>query len=456
MKTPDEYLRTDPAERRAMDPSIGLSEMLALPSLYYPGSGTDSGPLDVFTKHETVSTLVYCDYRVSQRSARAFLDSMPGWTVVRQEPLNPADFGVDDWEAFWPEEADLEMPERNGARYGLLTVLTENGGLRRACVISLCTEALQTYRLLSGRGFRPKVVVLQYHGTGGNWDPDGFGGESRLWEAAGQHHPKFLYVADNTMPWPKYKQVSGYGPEEGQPGHRRAVFRFQPRARTRSQRPSPEAVQAMSDPSEDSQRTHDAVVVRHGRMRAHIDEAIAPLVLETWKAGVETHCSCEDAEWHFADKKRGKWVQLGFPSFADAQAWLRIVAGHKKGGHSLYNRALSFVPRGSDCTSWRRRRWRWEISTRDTSADWGKDVVYAPTALDFLVFVYFTCAEVPLLVRRLRTHNVEKFLRQTAAAQRHLLMQSEASNAARSRTSRSTCSSRTRASPGSWRGSGWG
>jgi hypothetical protein len=142
------------------------------------------------------------------------------------------------------------------------------------------------------------------------------------------------------------------------------------------------------------------VLVRHASARALIDEKIAPLVLETWKAGVRTHCSCEDAGSLRDDDDRMRgWVQLGFPSVEHARVWLRIVARHRRGRRTLYHRMTSALR--ERC----RTRWRWEVSAFDAAYDWASGTSGGPATLDFRVFVYFPRADLAIVVRRLREHN---------------------------------------------------
>jgi hypothetical protein len=135
-------------------------------------------------------------------------------------------------------------------------------------------------------------------------------------------------------------------------------------------------------------------------MRARIDEDIAPLVLETWKAGVETQCSCQDARVLGDDAR--PWlnghIQLAFPTFDDARRWLDIVAKHQKGGRSLYNRMTHSGCRGVVT-------WHYEVSAYDAAFDEDCDETLGPTTLDFIVFVYFPRSDVATVVRRLRAHN---------------------------------------------------
>ena len=110
--------------------------------------------------------------------------------------------------------------------YGLLTILARTESKQRVCLINLGTEALQTFRILTDRGFRPRIIVLQDHGTGGNWDGAGFGGRSRLHAAAGHHLPELH------LRWRQHRRVacvrSGLGMRRarGGTGSRRAIWRL--------------------------------------------------------------------------------------------------------------------------------------------------------------------------------------------------------------------------------------
>jgi hypothetical protein len=145
---------------------------------------------------------------------------------------------------------------------------------------------------------------------------------------------------------------------------------------------------------------HRTVLVEHGSLRAEIDEALAPLVVETWKAGVSTHCSCEDPAALGEDRRSlTGYVQLGFPCVAEAQAWVRIVRNHERsGGAALYNRMTHRGIRGE-------AGWQYAVSAYDAAYDYAADRSMGPSALDFLVFVYVPRADLPTVLRRLEAHN---------------------------------------------------
>lgn len=76
----------------------------------------------------------------------------------------------------------------------------------------------------------------------------------------------------------------------------------------------------------DHPQTHIAL----GEREADVDESVAPLILELWKADIDTLMSCQD--------NNGR-VWLDFPSAEDAQKFLDIAAGdYEEDVFSLYNR----------------------------------------------------------------------------------------------------------------------
>lgn len=144
---------------------------------------------------------------------------------------------------------------------------------------------------------------------------------------------------------------------------------------------------------------HETVDVRHRHLRARIDKDIAPLILETWRAGVETHCSCQDASVLGPERQWvNGWIQLGFPSVVEVRRWSRIITKHQKGGRSLYNRITQSGCRGVVC-------WHYEISAYDASYDEAADDVVGPSTLEFRVFVYFPRRDLAVVMRRLHAFN---------------------------------------------------
>lgn len=75
---------------------------------------------------------------------------------------------------------------------------------------------------------------------------------------------------------------------------------------------------------------HRTVNVRVGDMQAEIDEEIAPLIRELWKAGIDTSNSCQET--------RPGIVWIEFATAEDAARFLNVVAEYEEGAEGLYAR----------------------------------------------------------------------------------------------------------------------
>lgn len=148
--------------------------------------------------------------------------------------------------------------------------------------------------------------------------------------------------------------------------------------------------------------THKTVRVRHADMSARIDENIAPLIREIWRADILTVCSCEDVSESDAHgdallSARENTVGITFESANQAREFLNIVTRLKGCGESLSDRICQH-----GCRNGGPAAWGYEL--QPVIYDHGKDSMRG-FDLDFFVRVYFPRDDVPLLVDRLRTHN---------------------------------------------------
>jgi len=80
-------------------------------------------------------------------------------------------------------------------------------------------------------------------------------------------------------------------------------------------------------------KLHKTVTVKYGDLSTEIDEKIAPLILEIWKADIHTLCSCQ------AFPVDGL-VMIVFASGYDAHRFLDIVGNNIECGNSAFERVL--------------------------------------------------------------------------------------------------------------------
>jgi len=85
---------------------------------------------------------------------------------------------------------------------------------------------------------------------------------------------------------------------------------------------------------------HKQVRIRHGEMEADVDEEIAPLILELWRAGVETISSCQNYLGF------GVWIIV---SAASAAAFDRLLRGYRRPHKRKLFTEPNGMPRAGDC-----------------------------------------------------------------------------------------------------------
>lgn len=175
--------------------------------LYYPGAGTDYGPLQHFALNLDLAVAVYVDYLIKPSMIRDMLYSVSATEPTLQR-VSPRDLGCRAWADFWPEEERSLMFARPSRAFGFQCDLQIHPG-RSTRLIYLATEGHQTFGRLLGTALQPDLVVLQDHGFGGNWRD--FGGESPMYRmacAAAALPPLLFSAGENTRVWPCYEAIA--------------------------------------------------------------------------------------------------------------------------------------------------------------------------------------------------------------------------------------------------------
>jgi hypothetical protein len=137
---------------------------------------------------------------------------------------------------------------------------------------------------------------------------------------------------------------------------------------------------------------HPVARIEHDGKSAEIDEEIAPLVLELWRANLWTVSSCQDV--------RGR-VHIDFADWAAAEAFVNLVVGERSSDvESLYSRIV-VDDEPDDWEQFRRRR-VWEFGG-------GRPIDYAATGQPDLGFwcvaVMFPRNDLELVFQRVRDFN---------------------------------------------------
>lgn len=151
-----------------------------------------------------------------------------------------------------------------------------------------------------------------------------------------------------------------------------------------------------------SEPTHPQVPIRVGDWEAEIDEELAPLITELWRAGWETSRSCQEhIETGYV------WVEFRNP--LHVEDFVRAVAPYDCGRGSLWSRATMWgfgnlgaepIPHGDDHDT--TDAWIYHTS-------WGlwapEEVDEASAELELSVNVLFPRSDLAIVTERMRGFN---------------------------------------------------
>jgi hypothetical protein len=217
-------------------------QFFASPMLYYPGSGADGSPIAFFNQRKSLHCAVYADYGIALPALKALLEDpvkgFRGYEMLLQQELHERDLVPAGWLPHVDVGARSHAPryrnESMGQPYGFFVVLQrEEGfgpehGAERLALLFLGADGIATYDALWCQAKRPeppKIVVIQDHGFGGNYDRFGNGGLLHKIASEAGALPQYLFVADDSEPWDGYAvcdpEISSHG---GMHGHLRVLW----------------------------------------------------------------------------------------------------------------------------------------------------------------------------------------------------------------------------------------
>jgi len=158
---------------------------------------------------------------------------------------------------------------------------------------------------------------------------------------------------------------------------------------------------------------HRTVRVTYGDRSAEIDEQIAPLIKQMWKAGINTCQSCEDSP--------AGWVRIQFPSSFELEEFLNAIGDYDDKIGSLHDRLC----RGYDRIAWPRvAQWRYEVIVADLAIDEietesgeYQEVYTPPPAFAMWIDLYFPFNDLGDVLKRIKRHNRKHVKPQNAEQQ---------------------------------------
>ena len=145
---------------------------------------------------------------------------------------------------------------------------------------------------------------------------------------------------------------------------------------------------------------HKMVPVEYSGLSALIDEGIAPLIRELWKAGIVTLMSCEE--------NRPGWMWIDFAHVTAAEHFVSIVARYETGIESLYNRIRGeWEPLTGDLVG----KWQYAVSPMDVAVEESEtdghieEACVGPSVFLFTLSIRFPKADYSTVLARMREHN---------------------------------------------------
>lgn len=184
-------------------------------AIYYPGSGKDFSPLQLFGNFAIIEKIYFTDYSNCEEINRLknHFDQR-GQDIVS---IGPNYFNKNQWDEFLPNENDtwfncrVNFPFPNHSWGRKIKFNTTKKPNNLFDFYYLTTEAIKTAEILIENKIYPNVLVLQDHGTPGivNWSKFG-GGDSPLYQVFKKCLPEYILMEPfgNTIIWPGYEQVT--------------------------------------------------------------------------------------------------------------------------------------------------------------------------------------------------------------------------------------------------------
>ena len=195
---------------------INILDVLNSRTLYYPGSGLDGQPIRTFNTSGAVQVFIYVDYGVPAKDIEKELNGrgINGYHQIDKISIHPLELTSEKWRPhIAPSSKDMEwiLNWSKGVKpFAYLYILERDDGLdnshgsERIAVMFIYDDGISCYDSIfcSEREVKPPfVLVLQDHGTGGNYSSFGEGGLMAKIAHKTQVYPEWYLVANNSRPW---------------------------------------------------------------------------------------------------------------------------------------------------------------------------------------------------------------------------------------------------------------
>ena len=173
-----------------------LADFLKSRIVYYPGSGIDGDPVEVFGASHSTHCFVYADYWLSKDELTKELHThgFRGYNILDEVSFSEREaMDAIPWRRHFLSEEEMRAAANGTAEmrqvnhpspYALLAILErkpnfgDDHGPERLAILFLGADGIATYEAIFANGNAPQFFgfLLQDHGWGGNYDRFGRGG----------------------------------------------------------------------------------------------------------------------------------------------------------------------------------------------------------------------------------------------------------------------------------------
>ncbi len=229
----EQYREDIPEWLREFQPgkSRPLVDLIKSRIVYYPGSGIDGDPVEVFGASHSAHCFVYADYLLPKDELTKELHAhgFRGYNILDEVSFSKSEVtSAISWRRHFLSEEDLRTAAKGTAEmrscthpepYALMVVLErklnfgDDHGPDRLAMLFLGADGIATYEAIFANGNVPQFFgfLLQDHGFGGNYDRFGRGGLLEKIMNASKVYPHFI-LTEYDSPYDGYAKVEWAAP----------------------------------------------------------------------------------------------------------------------------------------------------------------------------------------------------------------------------------------------------